>query len=148
MTGRVPTTDAYEVDGYSERSYFGSLIGFLHPYNVLRLLAENERNLNAELEWRYGLLVCNGWAEEREFVPGVRRSQTFLIATEGSSDTRIIKHAISLLRPEMADFFVSSMWARHIHSQARAILCGSHMGSPRSTSTTRCSFCSTMTRKA
>ena len=105
MMGRVPTTDAYDVDGYSERSYFGSLIGFLHPYNVLRLLAENERNLDAELEWRYGPLVCNGWAEEREFVPGVRREQTFLIATEGSSDTRIVKHAISLLRPDIADFF-------------------------------------------
>ena len=105
MTGRVPTTDAYDVDGYSERSYFGSLVGFLHPYNVLRLLAENERNLDADLEWRYGPLVCNGWAEEREFVPGVRRAQTFLIATEGSSDTHIVKHAISLLRPEIADFF-------------------------------------------
>ena len=105
MTGRLPTTDAYDVDGYSERSYFGSLIGFLHPYNVLRLLAENECNLDADLEWRYGPLVCNGWAEEREFVPGVRRPQTFLIATEGSADTRIIKHAISLLRPEIADFF-------------------------------------------
>ena len=105
ITGRVPTTDAYDVDGYSERSYFGSLIGFLHPYNVLRLLAENERNLHADLEWRYGPLVCNDWAEEGEFVPEVRRSQTFLIATEGKSDTRIIKHAVSLLRPEIADFF-------------------------------------------
>ena len=105
MTGRVPTTNAYDVDGYSERSYFGSLIGFLHPYNVLRLLAENGRNLDSDLEWRYGPLVCNGWAEEREFVPGVRRAQTFLIATEGSSDTRIIKYAISRLRPEIADFF-------------------------------------------
>ncbi|MDD9990833.1 MAG: HEPN/Toprim-associated domain-containing protein [Rhodospirillales bacterium] len=105
ITGRVPTTSAYDIDGYSERSYFGSLIGFLHPNNVLRLLAENERNLHADLEWRYGPLVCNGWAEEGEFVPEVRRSQTFLIATEGKSDTRIIKHAVSLLRPEIADFF-------------------------------------------
>lgn len=102
---RVPTTLAYDVDGYSERSYFGSLIGFFHPYNVLRLLAENERNLQSNLEWRYGPLVCNGWAEEEEFVSEVRRAQSFLIATEGSSDTHIIKHAISLLRPEIADFF-------------------------------------------
>ena len=35
----------------------------------------------------------------------MQRAQTFLIATEGSSDTHIIKHAISLLRPEIADFF-------------------------------------------
>ena len=105
MVGRVPTTFAYDVDGYSERSYFGSLLGILHPYNVLRLLADKERNLDADLEWRYGLLVCNGWAEEREFVPDARRAQTFLIATEGSSDTHIIQRAISLLRPEIADFF-------------------------------------------
>lgn len=105
IIGRVPTTHDYEVDGYSERSYFGSVIGFLHPYNVLRLLAENQRNLDADLEWRYGSLVCDGWAEEGEFVSDVRRAQTFLIATEGSSDTHIIKHAISLLRPEIADFF-------------------------------------------
>ena len=105
MTCRVPTTYAHDVDGYSERSYFGSLIGFLHPYNVLRLLAENERNLDVDLEWRYGPLVCNGWAEESEFVAEARRAQTFLIATEGSSDTRIVRHAISLLRPEIADFF-------------------------------------------
>lgn len=105
MVSRVPTTFAYDVDGYSERSYFGSLIGFLHPYNVLRLLAENERNLHADLEWRYGPLVCNGWAREGEFVSEARRTQTFLIATEGSSDTHVIKHAISLLRPEISDFF-------------------------------------------
>ena len=105
ITCRVPTTYAYDVGGYLERSYFGSLIGFLHPYNTLRLLAENERNLQANLEWRYGPLVCNGWAEEGEFVSEVRRAQTFLIATEGSSDTHIIKHAISLLRPEIVDFF-------------------------------------------
>ena len=105
ITARVPTTDAYDVDGCSERSYFGSLIGFLHPYNALRLLAENARNLHADLEWRYGPLVCNGWAEEEDFISDARRAQTFLIATEGKSDTRIIEHAISLLRPEIADFF-------------------------------------------
>ena len=105
VTGRVPTTYAHDVHGYSERGYFGSLIGFLHPYNVLRLLAENKRNLDADLEWRYGPLVCNGWAEESEFVSEARRAQTFLIATEGSSDTHIIRHAISLLRPDIVDFF-------------------------------------------
>ncbi|MDE0373795.1 MAG: HEPN/Toprim-associated domain-containing protein [Rhodospirillales bacterium] len=105
ITDRVPTTEAYDGVAYSERSYFGSLIGFLHPYNALRLLAENEGNLHADLEWRYGPLVCAGWAMEGDFVPEVRREQTFLIATEGTSDTHIIKHAVSLLRPEIADFF-------------------------------------------
>lgn len=105
VVGRVPSVSSYDVDGYSERSYFGSLIGFLHPYNILRLLAENERNLDCNLEWRYGPLVCNGWAHESEFVPDARRTQTFLISTEGSSDIHIIRHAIALLRSEIADFF-------------------------------------------
>lgn len=104
LAGRVPAFD-FEVDGYSERSYFGSLIGFLHPYSTLRLLGENELNLEADLVWRFGPLVSNGWAEEEEFVGDVRRGQTFLITTEGSSDTNIIKRAISILRPEIADFF-------------------------------------------
>lgn len=105
ITDRVPTTKDYDSCVYSERSYFGSLIGFLHPHNTLRLLAENEGNLHADLEWRYGSLARLGWANEEDIVPEARREQTFLIATEGTSDTHIIKHAISLLRPEIADFF-------------------------------------------
>ena len=90
---------------YSERSYFGDLIGILHPYSLLRLLAENQENQHAQVVWQYGPLVSAGWASNAEFEPNVRRKQTFLIATEGSSDAHILKHAFSLLRPEIADFF-------------------------------------------
>ena len=38
-------------------------------------------------------------------MPGAGKWQTFLIATEGSSDVHILKHALSLLRPGIADFF-------------------------------------------
>ena len=31
--------------------------------------------------------------------------QTFLVATEGSSDTNILRHAFAMLRPEIGDFF-------------------------------------------
>ena len=93
------------VDCYSEQSYFAGLIGFLHPYSLLRLFAQNPFNLDTDVVWQYGPLVENGWASESEFTPGARRKQTFLIATEGSSDTHIIKHAISILRPEISDFF-------------------------------------------
>ncbi len=47
--------------------------------------------------WQYGPLVEAGWATEREFVPHARRTETFLIATEGSSDVHILKHALALL---------------------------------------------------
>ena len=90
---------------YSERSYFETLVGILHPYSLLRLLAENQENQHAQVVWQYGPLVSAGWASNAEFEPNTRRTQTFLIATEGSSDARILKHAFSLLRPEIADFF-------------------------------------------
>ena len=92
-------------DQYSERSQFGSLLAFLPPYAVLRLLAENPANLDASVVWQYGPLVDAGWAEPAEFNPGAGRSHTFLIATEGSSDAGILKRALCSLRPDIADFF-------------------------------------------
>ena len=106
LKARLPFPYDYDADAWSERSYFGTLVGFLHPYTLLRLLAENDANLAARLEWQYGPLVFDGgYATEAEFVSGARRTQTYLIATEGSSDTHILKSAFQLLRPEIADFF-------------------------------------------
>jgi hypothetical protein len=105
VTKRIPDVSRYDSNAYSERSYFGNLIYFLHPYSVLRILAENVENLDANVIWQYGPLVENGWANESEFVSCARRNQTFMIATEGSSDTHILKHALALVRPEIEDFF-------------------------------------------
>lgn len=105
VTRRLPYFSLSDANAYSERSYFAGLIGFLHPYSFLRMLAQNTYNLNTDVVWQYGPLVEAGWASESEFTHGARRNQTFLVATEGSSDTHILKHAISLLRPEISDFF-------------------------------------------
>jgi hypothetical protein len=105
VRNRIPLPVAYDDTAWSERSYFGTLINILHPYSVLRILALSEANLNADVVWQYGPLVDNGWADARAFVAGARRTQTFLVATEGSSDVHILKHAFALLRPEIADFF-------------------------------------------
>ncbi|AGA85515.1 MULTISPECIES: HEPN/Toprim-associated domain-containing protein [Pseudomonadaceae] len=94
-----------ETGGYSERSHFGNLLGFLSPYSTLRVLAENPENLDLEVVWDYGKFVSAGWAQNSDFVAGARRTQTYLIATEGSSDTHILKRAIALLLPEVQDFF-------------------------------------------
>lgn len=102
---RLPLHSEYDSSAYSERSYFAGLVGFLHPYTVLRVLAENPGNLDADVVWQYGPLVDNGWAKVEEFTPGARRTQTFLVATEGSSDAHILSHALALLRPEIEDFF-------------------------------------------
>lgn len=103
---QLPLGDAdRDMGGYSERSHFGNLIGFFSPYSVLRVLAENPANLDLEVVWDYGSFVDAGWAQNRDFVAGARRTQTYLIATEGTSDTHILKRAIALLRPEIQDFF-------------------------------------------
>lgn len=104
-TTRIPSDPEREGNAYSERTYFGVLIDFLHPYAVLRLLAECPLNLELDVVWQYGPLVHAGWAEADEFKPSARRAQTVLIATEGTSDIHILTHAITLLRPEVADFF-------------------------------------------
>lgn len=104
-TRRIPDGPVDAASWHSERSCFGSLIGILHPYSVLRLLAESEKNRREQVTWQYGPLVDAGWASKREFVPNARRNQTFLIVTEGSSDAHILRHALSLLRPEIVDFF-------------------------------------------
>lgn len=105
MTDRIPSSPFGRSSAYSERSHFAELVGILHPYSLLRVLAESPANLEAELVWQYGPLAHAGWASDEDFVPAARRGQTFLIATEGSSDARIIKHALSILRPEIFDFF-------------------------------------------
>ncbi|MBL1406509.1 MAG: hypothetical protein COC00_011040 [Rhizobiales bacterium] len=102
---KFPFFDPNEDQAYSELSYFGGLVGFLLPYSILRVLAENPDNLSVSVTWQYGPLVEAGWEKPDLFNPLVRRRETFLIATEGSSDAHILRHAIDLLRPEMSDFF-------------------------------------------
>ena len=105
LTRRLPYFSRSDANAYSERSYFAGLISFLHPYSLLRILGQNTSNLDTDVVWQYGPLVEAGWSSESEFTHEARRNQTFLVATEGSSDTHILKHAISLLRPEISDFF-------------------------------------------
>jgi hypothetical protein len=102
---RIPHYLTHANPAYSERSFFAGLIDILHPYSVIRLLAEAEANEDAPVIWQYGPLVDAGWANVEEFTPEARRSETFLIATEGSSDVHILGHALALLRPSVADFF-------------------------------------------
>ena len=105
LASRIPNYEPYDIQAYSERSYFGELVNVLHPYSVMRLLADGSGNDNAGVVWQYGPLVDAGWATEGEFVSGAKRRETFLIATEGSSDVHILKHALELLHPGIADFF-------------------------------------------
>lgn len=102
---RIPRFQSYDIHAYSEKNFFTDLVNILHPHSLLRLFAEAKANKDASVDWQYGPLVQAGWATESEFMPNARRTETFLIATEGSSDVHILKHALNLLRPEIADFF-------------------------------------------
>ena len=102
---RVPNVDLRDHDHYSEKSYFGNVMGFLHPYSTLRLIAENCSNREVDVVWQYGPLVEAGCAELGEFSGNARRTERFLIATEGSSDVHILRHGFALLRPDVSDFF-------------------------------------------
>ncbi|WP_144938129.1 HEPN/Toprim-associated domain-containing protein [Pseudomonas alabamensis] len=94
-----------DIGGYSERSHFGSMLGFLSPYATLRILAENTANLGEDVVWDYGNFVDAGWAKNEDFIGNARRAQTYLIATEGTSDTHILKRGLAMLRPDIEDFF-------------------------------------------
>ena len=102
---RIPGGYDHEVIAYSERYYLSSAVNILHPWLMLRLLAENPVNRATDVVWHYGALVEAGWASAAEFVAEARRTGTFLVATEGSSDAHILRHALALLRPGILDFF-------------------------------------------
>ena len=105
ITAKLPRDMIDDPSSWSEKSFFNGLLSFLHPYSIARILGENPANASEPVTWQYGPLVESGWAKVSEFTANCRRRETFLIATEGSSDTAILKHAIALLRPEVVDFF-------------------------------------------
>lgn len=102
---RIPIGFDHDDIAWSERSYFGSRINILHPYLMLPILAGNAANLEVDVTWQYGPLVENGYTTAAAFTPSARRTETFLIATEGSSDAHILRRGFELLRPDVADFF-------------------------------------------
>lgn len=72
---------------------------------ILRLLIENPNNSDMELEWRTQDLIDGGWTNDDEIYVGVQEEDKFLIVTEGSSDTFIIRKTLELLYPDILDFF-------------------------------------------
>lgn len=101
---RLPWTD--NSDSYwSESSFFAAKLAILSPASMLQVFALNPDNLDAEVKWEFGPLVVAGWASCENFEPSARRMQKILIATEGASDARIIKRALEILCPDVADFF-------------------------------------------
>ena len=81
----------------------------LIPFDFVRLLLVNDYILNQHLVLDYTNLVPGyGYPEsplEDDEIKDINNSENFLIITEGSSDTDIIKASMDILRPHCSIFF-------------------------------------------
>jgi len=77
----------------------------LSAYTVLHLLARNPAAASLPITWAFNDIETGGYARRDSFVRGLDPYARFLIVTEGSSDANILRHALKLLRPHIADFF-------------------------------------------
>ncbi|HDT0681090.1 TPA: hypothetical protein QIB78_004562, partial [Enterobacter asburiae] len=102
---RIPLYDPYNNFYWSEKTAFFSVINILHPYSMIKLLSENKHNLSEYVEWDYGEIVANGWVHINQIKTEINRENSFLIATEGSSDSHILQKAFKLIKPSVCEFF-------------------------------------------
>jgi hypothetical protein len=65
-----------ETNLYSLTKWDGKFFENLHPYITLRLLAENQSNLEKDVIWRYADVVEGGWVDENELYEGIDREET------------------------------------------------------------------------
>ena len=77
----------------------------LSVYTILQLVAQNPTAKELPVSWQFADFEHEDWATRDEFVQAVYPENRFLIVTEGSSDAKIIEHALKLLNPHVADFF-------------------------------------------
>jgi HEPN/Toprim N-terminal domain 1 len=89
----------------AERHDFGVMMENFHPWSALRLLAERPANLDTPVIWNIADVVENEWRDISFFVPEVPEGNRFLLVTEGSSDAKVLRKALDLLRPAVSDFF-------------------------------------------
>lgn len=101
---RIPWTDNSDLY-WSEASYLSAKVCILSAESMLQIFALNEANADVEVRWAFGHIVHAGWVEREAFRAGAIQKQKILIATEGTSDARIIRRVLDVLRPDVADFF-------------------------------------------
>lgn len=101
---RIPwsgNSDSY----WSEASFFSARVCILSAESMLQIFSLNAANAEVEVTWEFGPIVHAGWVQREAFRAGARQKQKILIATEGTSDARIIRRTLDVLRPNVADFF-------------------------------------------
>ncbi len=101
---RIPYSDN-EGNFWSEASFLADKLCILSAESMLQIFALNPKNADVEVTWEFGPIVDAGWVGRDLFQAGARQNQRILIATEGTSDANIIRRALSVFRPDVADFF-------------------------------------------
>ncbi|MEZ8444940.1 HEPN/Toprim-associated domain-containing protein [Vibrio splendidus] len=101
---RIPSLDGSDFY-WSEASYLSAKVCILSTESMLQVFALNADNAEVEVTWEFGPIVEAGWVLREDIHPGARQRQKILIATEGTSDSRIIRKALDILSPNVADFF-------------------------------------------
>lgn len=101
---RIPWTDNSS-SYWSETSFLSARVCILSAESMLQVFALNAANAEVEVTWEFGPIASAGWVQREAFQPGARQTQKVLIATEGTSDARIIRRSLDVLRPDVADFF-------------------------------------------
>ena len=87
------------------RFHAGEGMENLSAYTILRLVAQNPVAAALPVSWQFADVEEEGWARRSAFIRAVDQDNRFLIVTEGSSDATIVRHALKLLKPHVADFF-------------------------------------------
>ena len=104
MFGRLGLSAIAKDPDYA-RDYASEAMENLSAYSILRLLALNPKAHDLPVTWQFADVEMGGWADRWQFVRSLDKSNRFLIVTEGSSDAKVIQHALKLLKPHIADFF-------------------------------------------
>ena len=77
----------------------------MSAYTVLRLLGDNPGARDLPVIWAFTDVVDGGWVERSDVVHPLAPHERFSILTEGTSDAEILKKALVLIDPHVADFF-------------------------------------------
>ena len=104
LFGRIGLERFAEDPNYVQ-SYVDDVMENLSVYTVLHLVAQNPTARGLPVSWQIADFEDEDWVTRDEIVRAVDPENRFLIVTEGTSDAKIIGHALKLLKPHVADFF-------------------------------------------
>lgn len=101
----VPRFSLSRWENSPSMSNFSEAMENLDPWNVLQLLSRNPTANELSVNWDISRFWDVPEYLRANMFEGLNASNRFLIVTEGSSDTKVIKKGFDSLMPHIADFF-------------------------------------------